>query len=355
MPRTNNTGRIQQTKFLGTIYLDTLLDDDYCEWTIPERARTSFRRACWSHEICPSTGRHHIQIYVETRERISYAQLDRLLGAHISCKEVWSAQGAWDYCSERKEKDAESRHGCPSKSIGERPRGDRESRGGGGGERDKQLAEIGARILHGDPLGLIMRDFIPMFIRHPAGIRFVASLVAATNTPDEWQPTQLHIIHGGTGVGKSRWVRSYCATHSLSLWVQPVNSRGLWYDGYDHHAAALFDDFDGDMPFRDMLRITEGYRVQVPVKGGFVSWHPRVVFITSDVWHGLWSWPKGKERVFLSEGEEAQLVRRITSETRFSRPETFRGGPARRQEEQETVNPDDLVMPLIDENTPPEC
>lgn len=191
-----------------------------------------------------------------------------------------------------------------------------------------------------------MRDHIPLFIRHPAGIKFVAALAAQPlNIPSEYTPVQVHLIYGGTGVGKSRWVRAYCKAHGLSLWVQPVNSRGLWYDGYDHHDAALFDDFDGEMPFRDLLRITEGYRLQVPIKGGFVPWHPKVVFFTSDVWHGAWMFPKGRsgERVLLNEGEEAQLARRITSETRFLRPGAALGGAAVRPQEvpQDRVIPDE--------------
>lgn len=68
------------------------------------------------------------------------------------------------------------------------------------------------------------------------------------------------------------------------------------------------------MPFRDLLRILEGYVVQVPFKGGHIPFRPSVVFITSDRHYTSWAFKRSKEdreRFFLSQKETEQFTRRI--------------------------------------------
>lgn len=74
-------------------------------------------------------------------------------------------------------------------------------------------------------------------------------------------------------------------------------------------------DFDGDMPFRQLFRFIEGYPVQVPVKGGFVTFRPKMVFFTSDRHPNGWNWIKdtvSRTRGLLSPEEQVQFYRRIT-------------------------------------------
>lgn len=138
----------------------------------------------------------------------------------------------------------------------------------------------------------------------------------------EWSRRDVFVYWGGTGTGKSSACRKHCAEAGLTLWVAPIGSRGIWFDGYDGHDAALFDDFDGEMPFRDLLNILEGNQVLVPVKGSFVNWRPRVVFFTCERPPNEWLFTFGKERRLLTRSELAQLERRITQVTHFATPYT---------------------------------
>jgi len=83
-------------------------------------------------------------------------------------------------------------------------------------------------------------------------------------------------LYGATGTGKTRWVFD----NEVNLWV---SSKDLdWFDGYRAHEAVVFDDFRGDMvKFRFLLRLLDRYPLQVPVKGGFVWWVPKRIYITS--------------------------------------------------------------------------
>lgn len=69
------------------------------------------------------------------------------------------------------------------------------------------------------------------------------------------------------------------------------------------------------MPFRQLLRITEGYPVQVPVKGGFVTFRPQVVIFSGDSHPNGWLLIKdtvSKQRSLLAPHEQVQLYRRIS-------------------------------------------
>lgn len=128
----------------------------------------------------------------------------------------------------------------------------------------------------------------------------------------------------GLGAGKSKRVREECAYAGLSLWVSPIGTRGSWFDGYDHHDCALFDDFTGDMPFRSLLQLLEGNKVQVPVKGGFTTFDPKVVFFTSDRHPLDWCFPDESghysgQRSPLNYIQAAQLFRRFTHTERVEK------------------------------------
>lgn len=124
------SGRVRAQKFIGTLFPFDDGNPLYCHWR-PQH-EDQFRCAIWSHEIAPSTGRHHVQIYVECKKPVSYSQLAQYVGLGANqCH--WEAsvnpERAWDYCSEAKP-EQESRHGCASQSIGQRPK-QRAERGGG--------------------------------------------------------------------------------------------------------------------------------------------------------------------------------------------------------------------------------
>jgi hypothetical protein len=76
----------------------------------------------------------------------------------------------------------------------------------------------------------------------------------------------------------------------MSLWTSPTQREGNeWFDGYEGQKLVLFDDFDkGQISFRLLLRLLDRYPMQVPIKGGFVEWCPRVIYITSNLGPARW-------------------------------------------------------------------
>lgn len=319
------------------------LNYDFCNWRIPQPQNYGefFRCFIHQHEIGGNSERDHIQAFISCRDRRRYHQVTARLGLRadqVHYKPVWKTPDrAWDYCSERKgksssgedqggssaEEEDSTRCGCPSFSFGERP----EPRVGRSHSQRRGVDWIAIRDLaaSGVPERLVLQsdECVGLLRGHFQYYRWAKSvLTAPQNTPEEWSQRSVLVYWGRTGTGKSRRVRAECARLGLPLWVAPVGATGTWYDGFDGHFAALFDDFTGGMPFRDLLNILEGNKVRVQVKGTFVTFGPSVVFFTSDRPWQQWLFPKGPDRGLgpLSPEEEAQLGRRITHQEEVVAP-----------------------------------
>ena len=82
-------------------------------------------------------------------------------------------------------------------------------------------------------------------------------------------------LYGSPGSGKTRYVwDTYPNVYS--------KPSGSWWDGYAGEDVLLFDDFEGDIPFQELLKVLDRYKYRVPVKGGYVGARWTKVFITTN-------------------------------------------------------------------------
>lgn len=97
---------------------------------------------------------------------------------------------------------------------------------------------------------------------------------------------RVEVLWGAPGTGKTR----YC--HDVARWFYDedvwIYGGGGWFDGYEGQKVAIFDDFYGDVPLGLMLKVLDRYKVQVPIKGAFVPWNPKRIYITSNKPPSLW-------------------------------------------------------------------
>lgn len=118
--------------------------------------------------------------------------------------------------------------------------------------------------------------------------------------PKRDAPPEVTVIWGASGVGKSRRVAE---TEPSLYWV---NHSGRWWDGYNGEEAVILDDFRGDwMKFHELLRLLDRYPTNVEIKGGYVTFNAKRIYITSDKDPRLW--------YNVSDSEYDQLDRRITT------------------------------------------
>jgi len=99
------------------------------------------------------------------------------------------------------------------------------------------------------------------------------------HTPPRKWLTELHIVTGKSGIGKSRnaW-NDYPDAYPL----RKCNTGTLWWDGYENHETVIIDDFYGWMPFDTLLRIADRYPMLVDTKGGAVQFTAKRIIITSN-------------------------------------------------------------------------
>lgn len=96
-------------------------------------------------------------------------------------------------------------------------------------------------------------------------------------TPRKWK-TIVVCLWGPTGTGKTRFC--YDQISERSVW-SPGDYE--WFDGYSGQEIVIWDDYRGEYPLPLFLKLTDRYPMRVKIKGGFVEWSPRKIYITSNI------------------------------------------------------------------------
>lgn len=124
------------------------------------------------------------------------------------------------------------------------------------------------------------------------------------------EPPVVTWLWGSTGSGKTRAAYE----QHPDLYACPPGKL-QWFDGYFGQECALLDDLRApDLPFAFLLRLLDRYPLQVPIKGGFTRWMPKVIIITA---------PKPPEELFadhIADEDLAQLTRRIDTIKHIVKP-----------------------------------
>lgn len=229
----------------------------------------------------------HLQGYVEFPRKKRFGAIKRLLGgrAHIERARGKPNQAA-DYC--RKEGDSEEFGKLKSSQQGRRT----------DLELCKQILDDGGRVAD------LAQDHFSLWLFHRRGF---AEYVQLKRRSRDFK-SMVTVLHGDTGTGKTRWVFE----NEPNLWISGDNGFS-WFDGYDGHEAALFDDFTGVAPskFGFLLKLLDRYPMKVPIKGGFVEWIPKRIYFTSNL--PVEEWYTGVTDVQIS-----ALMRRIDHVKHFT-------------------------------------
>ncbi len=149
-------------------------------------------------------------------------------------------------------------------------------------------------------------DILDQFINEMARYPKFYSMVRALKRPARTEDLVVRLNYGATGLGKSRYAYD---NYGDDLYVIPITSSTLWFDGYDLQTVVLLDDFAGaasKVSLNYTLRLLDRYPQQVPVKGSFTWWMPNLLIITTNIHPRLWyNWDKREQQY-------SALLRRIT-------------------------------------------
>lgn len=122
-------------------------------------------------------------------------------------------------------------------------------------------------------------------------VKYIRGLYAAylaLNPPLHREGLTVLALIGPPGTGKTSSVHT---AWGQSLYVvEPPNTFGgaVWWDGYEGEETVLLDDYEGWLPWVQLLRLLDPYPMRVAVKGGFVPLACRRVVITSNKTSAQW-------------------------------------------------------------------
>lgn len=218
-------------------------------------------------EICPTTGKIHWQMYAEFTDSVSMKFVKETLGdntVHIEQAKGTALQNK-AYCH----KDESSN-------------GFRFEHGKAGGDQGKRtdLLELKDQILGGQKTArdVLIEDPVAY---HQYG-RTIEKLqsVAERKVFRTWMTKGIW-LWGATGTGKSeRAFKDYNPDTHYSLNVEDSG----WWEGYNGHEIVIIDDFRGNIPYAELLKLVDRNPKGVKQRfKGDVPFLAKTVIITSSM------------------------------------------------------------------------
>lgn len=260
----------------GEIYVDLLKDVKDIKYCILQL------------EQCPSTSRLHLQGYVCWKNAKTMQASKTILGpsCHLEVRRG-SDEDAVTYCSK-----------SDTRIAGPWEWGERLHQG-----KSSQLLSVCQDIQSGNiqTLEQLISQAPDTYCRNRNGIRDILGNTIKKRTKT-FRTLTVEIYYGEAGTGKTR--RVYEQEPDLYSMEQSANGSDVWFDGYEGEKTLLIDDFYGWIRFSFILKMLDGYRLKLPVKGSYTWAEWDKVLITSNAapwdwyrWSNLINWEAFQRRI----------------------------------------------------------
>lgn len=223
--------------------------------------------AVWQLEKSPTTGRLHVQGYVEFSKALTIAAIKKAIGdttAHIEEAKGSSHQNK-KYCSK-----SESRVEGPFEFGKAREQGKR-----------SDLEAVYEDLKKDKPLHEVMDNNPVAYIKYSRGIQAARFLVQRGKALVR-RDVIVTVLWGQTGTGKTRSVLDQEGDANVFILNKTHGASQIWWDGYDGQEVLLIDEFYGWIPYDALLRLLDIYNHSIPFKGGFTHALWKRVYITSN-------------------------------------------------------------------------
>lgn len=127
-------------------------------------------------------------------------------------------------------------------------------------------------------------ETLPRCLSYGKAFQIMAEERLFNNVPD-WRDVKVGVLVGETGCGKTRAAVSY----SKDYYVLSCGESNIWFDGYKGEDVLILDDFDGsNFNLSFLLRVLDGYKCRLPIKGSFRMALWTKVIITSNIKPEAW-------------------------------------------------------------------
>lgn len=292
---------------------------------------------CGQLERAPSTGTPHHQMYVVTcvnpknpkgyglkwmKDNIhSNAHLEKRMGTH---------EEARDYCTlpeyKGKTKDVITGpwtvgewSGAHELTAEERKKGSTK----GGAKVKLNYETMLSEIKAGQSDLYLMEKYPHLFLNSHKAVE-KARLIYSTAKPRQ-QPDVI-VYYGPTGTGKSHKANIIMNNNGGGKAFRKGNGGNFWADGYDEirHPVVWFDEFDGSwFSYKQLLRITDKWTLDLDTKGGVVNFNPKIIVFTSSKhpkeWYSVEAVPDTTELMRRLSGKHGCI---INLHTKYNEPIT---------------------------------
>lgn len=219
---------------------------DWCftAWEQPQYDSDKMRYMIIGEEICPSTGKEHIQGFVifhrQNRLKMTKTLLKCGDGVHLEPRRGTREQ-ARNYCM-----------------------------------KDEHYTEYGMfeaftkEQLFKQPINYLKENYPEFYCRYYKGLERLQ------DKGDKWRNIQVIWIWGKSGTGKTRCVMELNDVFKLD---PPYK----WFDGYEGESIILIDDYkEGQIERGYLLNLLDGYRMRLETKGSHTWAKWTCVYITSN-------------------------------------------------------------------------
>ncbi len=220
-----------------------------------------------------SLGRDHLQGYVLFKNAKTLKAAQEALGfptCHMESRKADLVSDAINYCK----KEDTRRLGCSFFEYGVMPMDT--------GKKRTVEAAIECAKTHG--IKRVALEHSKVYMQYHCGLGKLANIAAEDKLPD-WRDVTVIVVVGDSGCGKS-WFAEHYDTHDNTYPM--ADSDPVWVDGYWGQRTIVIEEMDAQMPFRFLLRLLDGYRLNMPTKGGFIWGEHTTVILTSNTAPDRW-------------------------------------------------------------------
>jgi len=241
----------------------------------------------YQKEKCPTTGREHVHAVLYFKNPRVWPK-DEFSNFKPNIGKVRNLEKAIEYCSKEK-----TRIDGPWEE-GEKPEQGKRS----------DLAAI-CEDLKTKNISELAEQYPEQIVKFGRGLRELKSHFYKHRSPKK--PPEIYWFWGKTKCGKTETAHEFGETEEEVY----VKDDTIWWDGYEQQKVVIIDDFDpDDWSFRQFLRVTDKYPLQVQHKGGYIKLNSPIIIITSE-YHPDECWPAGNTR--------AQVVERLKEIREFKK------------------------------------
>ncbi len=223
--------------------------------------------------------RDHIQGYVMFSgvKTLAGAQTSLGLGnVHMEMRHSPKISDAVNYCK----KDSTRRPGCTPYEVGTEPMDQGIKR---------TLAEA-CELAKTKGYKAVAKEMPEEYVKYSRGLEKLDNIHGQDRVPRH-RDINIIVVYGNSGCGKSYFAEHYDEAED----TYPTGDLAqLWLDGYSSERTLVIEEMEGHTPYRQLLRLLDGYRYNMPTKGGHIWAHYTTVIITSnnrpEQWYGEDQW-----------------------------------------------------------------